>query len=250
MTPRQPQPNSGLLASTFLKLVARAAEVRAVEPIGDHFRLVTLGGPDLEDRAWTPGDRLQISLGGWENRTYTPLAFDAARGTTDFLAYLHGNGIGSAWIASLRGGEPCHLVGPRSAVNLSALRRPAVFFGDETSFSTAAALRATASAYSDVKFLFEVSSVPASRAVLDRLGMTGAIALFARDDRDRHLDDIEREVLAAFRSVPATDAVFTGKASSIQRLYKSLRRSGVSSRQVTNVAYWAPGRRGFSGAQR
>lgn len=49
--------------------------------------------------------------------------------------------------------------------------------------------------------------------------------------------------------VPETHAVLTGKASSIQRIYKALRRAGVRGKRV-NIAYWAPGRKGFSGIQR
>lgn len=241
---------TGVVQTAFNRLIAREAEVRKVESVGEDFRLVTLAGEDLENRSWTPGDMFQIAFAGWESRSYTPCAYDPRRGTVDFLGYVHGHGIGSAWLASAQVGERRFLFGPRSAVDLSSLRRPAVFFGDETSFSTAAAMKATPSALRDVAFLFEVTSIEGSRVALDRLGLTDAVTLVSREDGDRHLDSIEDQVLGAFGARRETQGVLTGKASSIQRLYKSLRRDGASAKRVTNVAYWAPGKKGFSGVQR
>lgn len=240
----------GAVQSAFNKLVARTATVRKVEAVGAEFRLVTLAGEDLEDRTWTAGDMIQIAFAGWESRAYTPLSFDPRTGSLTFLGYVHGNGIGSAWLASLEAGGPCVFVGPRSAVNLNAARRPAIFFGDETSFSTAAAMQSTAAGSQDVTFLFEVSAIESARAALDRIGLSGAVTLTLREEGDRHLDHVGDRVLDAFRRVPGTHGVLTGRAASIQWLYKSLRKSGVSAKQVTNVAYWAPGRKGFSGVQR
>lgn len=241
---------SGVVESTFLKLFGRRAEIRKVESVGELFRIVTLSGEDLQDRPWTPGDMVQIAFSGWEHRAYTPFAFDPLTGTAEFLGYVHGNGIGSAWLASPIIGERRFLAGPRTAVDLNVLRRPALFFGDETSFSTAAALRATASGLRDVRLFFEVSSVEASRTALDRLGITDDVTLTEREGGDAHLDALESQVLRDFHATRDTHGIFTGRASSIQRLYKALRRSGVSSKQIKNVAYWAPGRKGFSGLQR
>lgn len=235
----------GRLESAITRLFTREADVRRVDNVTENFRLVTLGGKDLRGRKWKPGEKLQVIFSGWEQRAYTPVSWDATEGTTTFVAYVHGNGIGSAWIASLDVGAQCNIVGPRDAVDLTMLRRPGVLFGDETSFGTAAALRATASGERDVTFIFEVASVAESRAVLDRLNVDGEAILIQRDAEERHLDELERLVVATFRSNPATHGILTGKATSIQRLYKALRRVGVSARQVKNAPYWAPGRRGL-----
>lgn len=240
----------GFVESALLKLIARAVEVLAVEAIGARFRLVTFAGADLVDRAWSPGDMVQLSLGGWASRAYTPCAFDPRRGTTEILAYVHGNGVGSAWMETLARGDRGVFVGPRAAVKLGALDRPAIVFGDETSFGTVAALRATAASTRGVTTFVEVTSLDDARAALDRLGLRAGVVPFAREDGDRHLDQLEAALLAAFSAEPASSVLLTGKAASIQRLYKALRRSGMASRQATNVAYWAPGRKGFSGIQR
>ena len=240
-------PRTSAVESAVLRLFGRRGEVRNVETVGEQFRLVTIGGDDLVDREWAVGDMIQVSLGSWQNRAYTPLSYDSANGSLEFVAHVHGNGIGSAWLESLRVGDPCLFVGPRAAVKLDALPRPALLFGDETSFSTAAALRATAHGDRHVSFVFEVTSPESCLPIIDRLGLSEA-KLFRRESEDRHLDAVEAHVLTAFGAT--TRGVLTGKASSIARVYKALRRVGISGKQVTNVAYWAPGKKGFSGVQR
>jgi len=237
----------GTLESTVLRLFGRRGEVRKVESVGERYRLVTICGEELVERAWTVGDMIQFSFGGWESRAYTPLSYDRVGGSLAFLGYLHGNGIGSAWLESLKIGERCAFVGPRAAVNLDVVPRPALFFGDETSLSTAAAMRATAHGENDVSFVFELTSPESCAPLLARMGLERA-TLFRREAADGHLDAVERHVLETFQ--PATRGVFTGKASSIARLYKAARRAGIPARQITNVAYWAPGRKGLSGVQR
>lgn len=241
---------SGVVASVFHRLVSRRARVREVEPVSDAFRLVTLVGEDLEGRRWAPGDMIQIGFTGLAGRAYTPLSFDPRTGVATFLGYVHGDGIASRWLASATIGEPLFFVGPRSALDLDAARRPTLFFGDETSFGTAAAIRATPEGTRGVAFSFEVNAAEASRAALERIGVTSGVTITAREPQDRHLERVESDLTRALRAEPETRCVFTGKASSIQRLYKAARRAGASAKQITNVAYWAPGRKGFSGVQR
>ncbi|XYH93591.1 siderophore-interacting protein [Sorangium sp. So ce1128] len=250
MTSRSTATPFGVVQTAFNKLVAREANVRKVESVGERFRLVPLAGEDLKNRTWTAGDMIQIAFAGWESRAYTPLSFDPRTGTVTFLGHVHGNGIASNWLASATSGEQLFLIGPRSALDLDAVNRPMIFFGDETSFGTAAAIRATPEGLREVAFSFEVESAEASRIALERIGVTNGVTLTTREPQDRHLDRIERDLTGALRAAPQTRCVFTGKPSSIQRLYKAVRRAGISAKQVTNIAYWAPGRKGFSGVQR
>lgn len=235
--------STGIVAAV-LKLFTRRAEIASVEPLGDHFRLLTLAGEDLKDTAWIPGQKVQMSLGGWVHRTYTPLVWDRVHGTTQLLGYVHGNGPGSAWIASAARSAPCTLLGPRSSLDLTAVSRPLAFFGDETSFAAAASLRVTSGGTSDVSFFFEVSSVVDALPVLERIGVDDALVV-ARTAGDRHLDEIQARLLRLFEKRFATQAVLTGKASSIQRVQQSLRRAGISSKQLKTRAYWAPGKTGL-----
>lgn len=64
---------AGLLESAMLKLFTRKGHVLDIKDIGSAFRMVTLGGEALREVEWTPGDKIQIQLGGWVQRTYTPM---------------------------------------------------------------------------------------------------------------------------------------------------------------------------------
>ncbi len=237
----------GVMESTVLRLVGRRGLVRKTERVGERFRLITIGGDDLVERLWHPGYMLQFSFGSWESRAYTPHSYDAASGCFEFVGFVHGNGMGSAWLESVSVGEPCVLVGPRAAINLETIARPLLFFGDETSFSTAAALGATSLGYRVVEFVFEVANPEECAPILQKLGLAHG-TVFRREPDERHLDAVERHVLGAFES--PRRGIFTGKAGSISRLYKAARRAGVPGKQITNIAYWSPGRQGFSGVQR
>ncbi len=255
MSPANPVTNPqrpGRLTSFLLNLATHEAEVRHVEKVGTDFRLVTLAADTLRDASWTPGDMMQIIISGaallgpWELRSYTPLAVEPATGTTEILWYVHGNGPGSDWAVSAGVRTACRLVGPRHALSLPKRERPFVFFGDETSFSTAIAFRETPSGYRDVRFIFEVNSVEQSRAVVEQFGMRNDVKLIAREEGDRHLGEVEDEMVHAYRSTGSHGAL-TGRAPSIQRLYKALRASGVTTGRVTNIPYWAPGKTGLKG---
>lgn len=232
------------IEAAVLKLFTRRAEVASVEPLGEHFRLLTLTGEDLKDTTWIPGQKVQMALGSWVHRTYTPLVWDRVHGTTQLLGYVHGNGPGSAWIASASANAPCVLLGPRASLDLTALPRPLAFFGDETSFGAAASLRLTSGGTNDVAFFFEVSSVTEALPVLERIGVDDAVVI-ARSSGERHLDEVQARLLRLFEKRFATQAVLTGKASSIQRVHNALRRAGVSGKQLKTRAYWAPGKAGL-----
>ena len=232
---------TGFVESKVLGLFSRRAKIHAVEALDPAFRLITLRGEALAGARWTPGDKVQLALGGWTSRTYTPIAWEGSE--TRLVAYVHGDAPGALWARDVAAGDECLLFGPRSSVDLARLRRPGVVFGDETSFGLAASLQATADGTRDAAFVFEVTSPAASRAVLDRLGISATVV--AREPGDAHLAAVEETLVRAFASRQATHGVLTGKATSIQRLYKALRSAGVPAAQVRNRAYWAPGKRGL-----
>jgi NADPH-dependent ferric siderophore reductase len=99
----------------------------------------------LRNVVWSAGDKIQVQLGGWTQRTYTPLDWDADAGRTRILNYLHADGPGTQWA--------------RAALRLAQPQPPLIFLGDETSVGLAAALAPR-------QMLFEMSAPAASAAVL------------------------------------------------------------------------------------
>lgn len=234
----------GRLEGAVAKLFARTARVRAVRDVAEDFRLLTLSGGALRDVAWSPGQKIQVLLGGWVNRTYTPMSWNAGQGTTELLGYAHGAHPGSEWVRSLQPEQECALFGPRGSLDLNALGRPAVLFGDETSFGLAHALRFTPGGGHGVELVLEVTSLSAARAALDAVDVSGAV-LVQRLPGDAHLDEVA-EVLRQLRYAPAVcHWVLSGKATSIARLTKLLRAQGTPRRRIQTKAYWSPGKSGL-----
>lgn len=244
---------SGFIESAFRRLVSSRAKVHKVERVGETFRLVTLVGEELQGRRWCPGDMIQLGFTGFQGRAYTPLSFDPSEGALSFMGQVHGDGVASEWLGSASAGGEVSFVGPRrSGLNLVDAPRPLFFFGDETSVGTAAALLAGADRAGDITLSLEVSAEAELdvRAVLERLELTPHVALFTRKPEDRHLERIKHEMMTVLHASADAHGILTGKASSIQYLYKAARRVEVPAKRITNVAYWAPGRKGFSGVQR
>jgi ferric-chelate reductase (NADPH) len=237
-----PPASSGRLARTLQRWFMNPARVAAIETISPHFRLVELQGEALCTLDWTVGQKIQVAVGtGLAARTYTPMAWDKVRGTTRFLAFAHGEGPGSRWTRALKRGDDCRFMGPRRSLDLSALGKPALLFGDETGFGLAAALRSTPKA-DDVMPLFEAFDVAESQQVLDALGLAEA-RLVPRRDGDRHLARIESEMVSLAQA--GAPVVLTGKASSIQRVGRALKAAGIPSSRMKAKAYWAEGKTGL-----
>jgi ferric-chelate reductase (NADPH) len=232
------------LEGAVARLFTRAATVQAASTVAEGFRLLTLSGPALQKVAWVPGQKVQLLLGGWAQRTYTPLSWDAAQGSMTLLAFSHGAYPGSDWARSIAVGEPCAIFGPRASIDLSLSERPAVLFGDETSFGLAHALRHTPAGAGGVRLLLEVNSSEVARAALAAVEVSGA-ELVERQPEEAHFAQLERVATRLFEQERPRGWVLSGQAPSIARLVKLLRRLGVPRRQIQSKAYWAPGKVGL-----
>lgn len=239
-----PDRRLGRLESTVARWFTRSARVSEVRTVAENFRLITLAGESLQGAVWVPGQKVQLLLGGWLQRTYTPLAWNAASGSFQLLAYAHGEYPGSQWVRQLEAGQPCSVFGPRGSLDLAALTRPALLFGDETSIGLAHALRFTPSGTDRVDVVLEVSSREAARSALDAVGITGAHVIERRSD-DAHLPELEA-LVASLREKHAIEGwVLSGKASSIQTLTQLLRRLGAPRSRIQSKPYWATGKEGL-----
>ena len=238
----------GLIEKVLVKPFVREAEVLACDMTTPGFVCVTLGGKALEGVGWCAGDKVQVQLGGWAWRTYTPILWDPSAGQAQLLVYLHGDARGASWARALAPGQACAFFGPRRSLELDRLDTAALIFGDETSFATAAALMTTRPHFArspDVSYVFEVTSEARARPVLDRLGLRH-VTLVERLPDDAHLGQVSTYLESKLGDpTRGPGIVLSGKASSIQTLTRALRTRGVSRSRIMSKAYWAPGKKGL-----
>lgn len=227
----------------MLNLFARRGQVLEIEEVGPAFRVITIGSEALRTAEWTPGDKVQISLGGWAMRTFTPIEWDAENGRTRIIVYLHAGGPGAEWARALKKGDECVAMGPRRSLDLTQLATSAILFGDETSIGLASALL-SAVRPSSAHLLFEVSSLANAQPALARFGLEHSL-LGERAENDEHLDALEERLRTTVEAMPSANIVLSGKASSAQRMRKLLKRLDIPMARLHVKAYWATGKTGL-----
>ena len=234
---------AGLFESAIFKLFTRSAKVVDIEDVGSAFRILTLGGDAMRDVAWTPGDKIQIQLGGWVQRTYTPMDWDSVAGRVRILVYLHAGGPGALWASNVCMGDDCVVFGPRKSLRLARPHAPVILFGDETSLGLAAAFSNQEEAPA-VFGVFEVSALAETAPVVKRLRLAG-VHLSVRRAGEMHFGEIETQVSALLQSHADADVVLTGKASAIRQMGRVLREHDIGAGRRQSKAYWAAGKTGL-----
>jgi NADPH-dependent ferric siderophore reductase len=214
----------GLFGAVVGRFVFREAETLEVRDVAEGFRLVSFGG--TRDGGWEPGDKIQVYLGMAGMRTYTPITWEGGR--SSLLLYVHGSASpGALWAKKLATGDRWQFFGPRRSVRAPGGR--IVLFGDETSFAVAGALARVA----DVKAVFEVTSLDASKAALQEIGVSGTTI----QRRPGHIAEIAERLTA---DLGDATLILTGSAQSIQAL-----RSRPHLRRGKVKAYWSAGKAGL-----
>jgi NADPH-dependent ferric siderophore reductase len=237
----QEAPADGAFTRMLKRVLLKQATIGSVEKLGAQYVRIRLQGDALKHQNWTPGDKIQVSLGrGFENRTYTPVSWDAAQGCAEFIVYLHGGTATCAFFDRVRPGTPLSFMGPRASLEVSRLQQP-LLFGDETCLGLAAAL-VQARPHAGAVMVFEVDDVAQTRDVLQALGLHDAM-LVQRQSADMHLARISEAILRA--AFPDTDFILAGRAAAIQLVKRGLNDAGVSNRSIKAKAYWAAGKRGL-----
>ncbi|MEP6502699.1 MAG: siderophore-interacting protein [Betaproteobacteria bacterium] len=234
----------GVIGQAVLRLLAQIATVGAVHVLSPRFRLVALHAEAFRTQAHVPGDKMQVRVGGMAFRTYTPLRLGNGDDVIELLGYVHGQAPAGRWLERVAPGDRCHVLGPRRSLDLAAIDRSTVFFGDETSLGLALALRATALGGLDTHFIFEVDDAHEARDVLEAMGrgMLRHAWLVARRPDDAHLVDVESALARYAAADSFRQYVLSGRAGAIQRLGRTLKRGGVKPSQMLVKAYWAPGK--------
>lgn len=229
----------GRLNRALTRLLMNHAEVVETTAPGRHLRLITLESPAFRGVAFAPGQYVQIAMGSaFRARAYTPLDWDGAAGRLRLLGHVHGHGPGSDWVERARPGDGCDVFGPRRSLDFRAIDGPLVVVGDETAIGLAyAAIHADPARA--VACHFEVDDKAETGEALAALGLGGRTTLHAKRPGDGHLADIEAALTA--EDADAT-IVLSGKADTVHRLRKSLKRQGA---KVLAKPYWAPGRKGM-----
>jgi NADPH-dependent ferric siderophore reductase len=236
---------SKTLGAVLEKTLMAPAKIVSVKALG-RFRLIELRGEGLKKSGWEPGDKLRVKLGDLDLRTYTPTAWDDAKGVTKLLAWLPGRGPGSAWANAAKAGESFHFKGPKESLKLSkAAEGPVVFFGDETAVGAAAALRGLRPGDRSVRFFFELSDPAGAGAALSAVGLEDAVVV-KREDDGSHLKPLRRKIVECVEAWTEEGRVFlVGNQESLKELKSGIGKKVGDKAKVKTKVYWREGKKGL-----
>ena len=178
-----------------------------------------------------PGEKIQLNIGDWNVRTYTPLSIDQTKKVLRILVFIHGQGPGSMWASKVKIGDIVQFLGPRSSLTID---ETPLLFGDETSLAVATTFQKK---FPQARFVFEASAVTECYAVCKKLGLT-SFTLIEKSSDQSHLTEVFEKLQGPEK------LVLTGSARSIQTLQMKVRAANTLS-ILKNKPYWAFGKAGL-----
>jgi NADPH-dependent ferric siderophore reductase len=216
------------------------ATVTGIRRLSPDFVWVELSAEAFRKATWVPGAKLQLRprRGSMSLRTYTPVAWDAARGATELIAFTHGDGPASQWFGDVAVGQAAEVFGPRRSIDLRHPDGGVVFVGDESSVALACALRTVTE---HVSHVFEARDPAGLVGVLAGLGLAERVAVVAKTADRAELLGRARDAAA---EAPYT-LVVTGDAATVHAGRRASRGWPRTPVQVKGKAYWAEGRTGL-----
>lgn len=230
------------LADLASGVFLNTARVTGVSRLSARFVQIDLQAEAFRSAAWTPGAKLQIRprQGSLSLRTYTPITWDPAEGTTRLIAFTHGTGPAAEWFRAIAVGDTCEFFGPRGSIDLRALSGTVVFVGDETSLGLAYALR---SLNREVRHVIESTDPAELTALLPELGFDGTVSVVPKS-ADR-VALLEKARDAARSAAGPFDLVLTGDAATVHAVRRDARQWPHPASTTKGKAYWAVGRTGL-----
>ncbi|MGH3726245.1 MAG: siderophore-interacting protein [Mycobacterium sp.] len=207
------------------------------------FVKIRIASPAFQRAQWTPGDKLQLRTrrGSLHVRAYTPMNWDNREGSTELLAFLHGDGLGARWFDDVTVGTDCDVVGPSGSLDLTKVSNSTVFVGDETSVALAHALRSIVPA---AVCIYEATDIASLCALLAMLKLNDNTLVVAKSPDSATLLDELRKTLES--SPRPYDLIVSGDAATVNAVRRGARRWPHLAPRIKARAYWAQGRTGLS----
>jgi len=253
--PAQPAPSRQArgLGDRLLDRFFTTARILEIEQIAARTVRLRLGGPDLHDLTWIPGQQVRIATGAAETgnplarmgelRTYSVWHHDPEAGELHLCVLDHGDGPGARWARAARVGQEVRFRGPEGSFTLREDAPYHLFAGEETA---------------------AVAFGPMLRAIPDDVPVHGAVETATAADRlplprAAELSHPLRGTASAARSetllnairdlaLPPTPGIayLAGEARTIQLITKHLVTDRLWPRRaIRTKPFWTPGKRGM-----
>lgn len=223
-------------------LFSKYLDIEVTETIlySPEIKKITFSGA-LSHIDFYPGLSMVFRVSDRELRHYTPSAFDRETGMFEILFHIHGNGPGSKLADRLLPGDRLKVSVPGGRKLYDKDRMFHFFFGDETSLSFYdALLREINRNHQWARGIFELNVI--NRNIPEDLGYDVMTVLRTPDDPAREaITLLEAFITAHSERVQQSVFYLTGNVASVQKFRTTLKKHGVSSRNIKLQGYWAEG---------
>lgn len=224
------------LKSILLKilgpLILSDSKILSNERLSPHFQLLSIKGKSLRKVQWIPGQKMQIKMKDDSMRSYTPTSWDPVAGVVQTLIFMHGNGPGALWARDALPASKVTILGPRKSLTLEAGDETIIFFGDETTFGLAHALKK----YTEnirYYFFFECRDRLESQLILNLLNLENS-PLYGINQHEQ----LVTAITTVFDQNPGSRIILSGKQQSIVSLRDKLYHQNISPEKISKKIYW------------
>jgi NADPH-dependent ferric siderophore reductase len=182
-----------------------------------------------------------IRVSETEYRNYTIAYHNVEMGVLEIIFYIHGNGIGSQYIDTLKIDNELYISSARGRTVYNQKVKQYFFFGDETSLGLACSLQAVFKQNNQqFKFYFELD--PQNKNIPKLLGLENQ-TVFSKNSLFRNEKRVSDLPLFKMLEWQAAHFILTGNVKSVQTFRKVLKNTFKG--KVCSQGYWLEGKKGL-----
>lgn len=220
-----------ILVKILGPIILSKSKIVSNEQLSPHFHLLTIKGRNLK-KEWIPGQKIQIQLKDDQMRSYTPCSWDSKAGVMQTLVYMHGKGPGALWARDAKAQNKVTVLGPKKSLKLEEEMKRVIFFGDETTFGLAHAIKNNVP---DIKFHFfmEANDTDESSSILKKFDLEDALLVSLGQ-----FDLIGEQISKLFAEDNSIRIVLSGKQQSIVALREKLYSLNIPAAAISTKVYW------------
>lgn len=196
---------------------------------------------DISDWDFSIGYASVIRVSETEFRNYTVSYHNKENGVFDIIFHIHGNGVGSHFIDSLKVGNELFISPPRGKILYDPNLKHQFFFGDETTLGVACAFLPLLKANRhQFQFYFELNE--ANNSIPELLGLEN-YTVFPKNNSFRNEKWISTLPLFQMQQSDTANLALVGNVKSVQTFRKVLKNKTQGT--VYSQGYWLEGKKGL-----
>ena len=228
------------VSNLFKNAIQPNVKVVEVTHISQQIKKIRFQG-DISEWDFQIGFASVVRVSETEFRNYTISFHDSEKGIFDIIFHIHGNGVGSKFIDTLKTNDELFISAPRG----KTLYYPGVsrqfFFGDETSLSVAVALLPLLKK-SDRQFQFYFELDEVNKNVPQLLGLEN-YSVFPKDHSFRNKQWVSSLPLFQTNEWETANFAIVGNVRSVQTFRRVLKEKFKGN--IHSQGYWLEGKRGL-----